>query len=259
MLPRTPYNTTAVLNMEINELANKTVSIRDNGFEGDEYTCSFTLAIDKTDSAATNALVQNTYRDTSVSLATLLGEATPAFYPFGPHIDMSVSDLVFVKSWEDSGQIDPFNQYFLFDVVIVPDFDIVYDNTVVDCGAGGFRFGSLSDFYLPTFSAKIEDKRFLYRNGRRVSQNSNSADSQHDTTKLEFVNIRTEGARNILLEIVRNIRATSTTMNAGTNWYPFGFQGGQGDKTVKLSSKNIKFSNTRANLWTISFEVINAS
>ncbi|MCP3679805.1 MAG: hypothetical protein GY782_05860, partial [Gammaproteobacteria bacterium] len=165
----------------------------------------------------------------------------------------------FVKSWEDSGQIDPFNQYFLFDVVIVPDFDIVYDNTVVDCGAGGFRFGSLSDFYLPTFSAKIEDKRFLYRNGRRVSQNSNSADSQHDTTKLEFVDIRTEGARNILLEIVRNIRATSTTMNAGTNWFPFGFQGGQGDKTVKLSSKNIKFSNTRANLWTISFEVINAS
>jgi len=51
-------------------------------------------------------------------------------------------------------------------------------------------------------------------------------------------------------------------MNAGTNWFPFGFQGGQGDKTVKLFGKkkfSIKYSNTRANLWTLSFEVINAS
>lgn len=255
MIPLEGYKTEINLNMLIARLSNGKVTIRDNGFEDDVYKCKFTLVVNETDAQYISDIVQNTGRGEPVSLAVLLGESTPNFYPFGPHVDMSASDLVNIVKWVDKGQVDPFGTYFEFEVEITPAFSVVYNNTVTDCGSGGFNFGSLINTYLPKFSPMIQYKINYMQTGRNTFLNHNSQSTQKQDTKLEWVDIITEGARNILLEVCRNVRSIAITINAGSNWRAYGYQGGQGDKSVKLTSTKIAIEHRTGNLWKLSLGV----
>jgi len=240
-------------------ITNKTVHIQDQLTANDAYTCDLNFSIPTSEATAFATLIESTNRGVAISLATLLGGAYPNFHPFGPHVDLTGGDNVKIIDYEDQGKADYLGTYWNFKLTIVPAETLVLYTATTDCGAGGFRFGTLTNFYLPEIKPSIEFKVYNTRFGSGTFLYHNNEDTQHKRASLQWENIETEGARNILIELVKNVRSIPVTMNAGTNQWPFSLREGQGDKTVRLSNSKVEITNDVANMWSVGFEVIDVN
>lgn len=260
ILPNTPYSIDINMAMEVIPLSNKSVDVFDWGTDHDQYTTVLDFVLPTADAAAFAEKVESTYRGVAVSLNTLLGGAYPEFYPFGPHVDLTSNDDIKIVGYKDVDKFNTFGDAWIYQIEIAPASSLTYyDAFVGDCGGGGFNFGSLTNFYLPELIPNIEHTVYSTRFGSGTYLHHNAEDTQHKSVTMRWSNMETEGARNILLELVRFTRSISTTLNAGSIQWPFSLRSGQGDFDVKIANTSIKVSNTIANLWTVECEVINVN
>jgi len=257
-LPLAPYNVELKMDMAVIPLANAEVHIQDYGTANDQYICELDFALPTTEATAFAELIESTNRGVAVSLTTLLGGAYPNFHPFGPHINLTSNDDIKIINYQDLGKADPFGEYWNFRLRIVPANVLACYSATTDCGNAGFRFGTLSNFYLPSLRPNIEYKVGYTRFGSGTFLYHNAENTQHKSLVMQWENIETEGARNILLELTKNVRSIAVTMNAGTNQWPFSLREGQGDQQVKIANTQITMSNI-ANLWTVGVEVIHVN
>lgn len=257
-LPLAGYTVTIDMMMEVVPLANKTYDIFDWGSANDAYTSELVFRYATAEAEPFSEIIEDTSRGQAVSLGTIIG-VVDGFYPFGPHVSVDTNTHVYVIDYDDVGKWDPFGKAWEYKLKIAPAQALtIHSEYEVICAGGGFRIGSLNNFHLPVLTPSIEYKVFNSRFGSGTYMHYNYESSKHKTVSMAFQNIEKEGARNILIELVRNTRGANTTLNAGSNNWPFSLRDGQGDKTVKLANTRITAANTAGNIWNVNCEVIDA-
>ncbi len=254
-LPKIGAKTTIDMRLMFNELANGAYSVLDLGTENDQYTCEMSMPRKSTLATELLEYAEETYRGEGVSLLTLLGEAYPFFHPFGPHIDMSANDSIKIIDFNNETQIDDFGNWYDFKAEIVPSFQPSFNTSGGPvCMGGGFKIGSLYNFYLPKMTLTEDYKVYANRYGNNTNLNHNLRSSQHKTLKLEW-DLQEDGCAAILLELVRNIRGIKTILNAGPDWTPFGLDEGTGDHQIMLKSGKITIVSKVGSWYKVSCEV----
>lgn len=260
ILPNVSYDIGVNMYMDVIPMSNKGVDIFDWGTDHDQYTTTLKFVLPTADASAFAEKVESTYRGVAVSLNTLLGGAYPQFHPFGPHVDLTSNDDIKIVKYGDKGKFNTFGDAWTYTLEIAPAGPLTYyDSYVGDCGGAGFNFGGLTNFYLPELIPSIEYKVYSSRFGSGTFLHHNAENTQHKSVIMRWENIKTEGARNILLELVRYTRSITTTLNAGSIQWPFSLRAGQGNIDVKIANTMINVSNTVANMWTVECEVIDVN
>lgn len=252
--------TTINMAMDIEHLSTGGVEIFDWLSSNDEYTCEINFIIPTSEATAFSELIESTNRGVAISLATLLGGSYDGFHPFGPHVDLSSNDDVYVYNYKDLGKFDTFGEAWRYSVTIVPVNTLsYYSDFLVTCSGGGFNIGSLTNFFLPDLTPNISYNVYGSRFSSSTYMHHNSEDTQKKSVSMAWSSINTEAARNILIELVRNVRSLPITLNAGSIQWPFSLRSGQGDFDVKISSPKISITNTIANKWTVQCEVVDVT
>lgn len=247
------YKSSIVFPVKRNTKSDGTVGEFDNGAAYDRYICEFDLLLEETEANALSAFYKTNSRATSVFL-------TPAgdFSPFSPLRGSDGPFTVRILDFKEGGlEVSTIpKKYFRYTLKIQNVGTFPAHTIPPQRNEGNLDIDTITNLRYPLNGfEQVVDYRIgaLSRYGTNVDLTdwTNTADSN----KVKFTLTLTRGNMGALLNYLVSQRFSNTTLDGGTNGFPFGVLNGS-SSTAKLLNSRLDVTHVSHDRYTLELSYI---